>query len=514
MKRPIAIHPFLFAISPILLLFSHNVTQVLLDEIIRPVIIVICFTLLLWLLLTLIVRNSNKAGIIVSTFLILFFSYGHFFDVTRGLAVTGLILWGTLFAWVVSCTIMTRSNLHNPTIILNIVAAFLVAIPTGSAVYSIASAPRVSMEIPINTTNLKKPDKCPDIYYIILDGYARADVLKDFYEYDNSEFLEYLAQKSFYVAANSRANYCQTNLSLASSLNLKYLDDLANQVGTETVNRKPLIRMIQNSYISAFLRQYGYVFVAFSSGYSGTEIRNADVYLTLPKWLTEFENVLINTTPIPVLQHRPQSESRRGDTLLAPGQYDLHRDRLLYIFDHLADMTAMDSPVFVFAHIIAPHPPFVFGEYGEPVEPNRKFSFVDGSHFMAVGDREEYITNYSRQLTYVNQKITQTIDEIISNCREAPIIILQADHGPGSMLDWSNPDKTDFRERMTILNAYYLPDGGQEELYSGITPVNTFRIILNHYFGTDYELLADESYFSIWDEPYKFINVTAELGTD
>ena len=74
----------------------------------------------------------------------------------------------------------------------------------------------------------------------------------------------------------------------------------------------------------------------------------------------------------------------------------------------------------------------------------------------------------------------------------SPIIIIQGDHGLfSSNLDW----------RFGILNAYYLP-GHNDLLYPKITPVNTFRLIFNSYFGTDYQLLPDISYYS--DLPYLY----------
>jgi len=123
-------------------------------------------------------------------------------------------------------------------------------------------------------------------------------------------------------------------------------------------------------------------------------------------------------------------------------------------------------------------------------------------------DKDDYVESYKRQLIFINKKIESIIDEIISNSPEPPIIILQADHGPGSMLHWGKLDKIDFRERISILNAYYLPNNGRKQLYNEISPVNTFRIIFNRYFGTNLELLKDKSYFSTWKQPYKFIDVT------
>ena len=77
----------------------------------------------------------------------------------------------------------------------------------------------------------------------------------------------------------------------------------------------------------------------------------------------------------------------------------------------------------------------------------------------------------------------------------APIIIVQGDHG--AVLD-------DPQRRMTILNAYYLPGGGAQSLYEAVSPVNTFRVIFNFYFGLQVPLLDDISYYSSYEEPYNY----------
>jgi hypothetical protein len=513
--KSIVIHPILFAIFPALSLFVHNMDQFLVNETFIPIAITIGFTLLIWFLLGLIFKDKRRAALLVSLFLLLFFTYGRFFNAVWGyhFVVGGvfigpneivLSLWVLLFLFSAYFSVKTHKNLHNYTNFLNVVAVSLIVISLLNGAYNLRT--RVGGKIDLGPEDmgaspgdLGKPAALPNIYYIILDGYGREDVLKEIYQYDNAELLDYLTRKGFYVADKSRANYCQTSLSLASSLNLIYLDDLVNLVGAESIDRMPLTGMIRDNKTVNFLKQYGYLFVAFSSGYNYTEVNDADVYIVPQGSLTEFQNVLLGTTPLPMLL----------DKVSKGWQYNLHRNRLLYIFDHLADTAEMDSPVFVFAHIAAPHPPFVFREHGEPVETDKFFSFADGSRYMEIynTNRDEYVGDYRRQLAFVSEKIKGTIDDIISRSDEPPIIILQADHGPGSMLDWENPGNTNFEERLSILNAYYLPDDGYKYLYEGITPVNTFRVILNHYFGTSYGLLQDKSYFSTWSRPYKFIEV-------
>ena len=64
----------------------------------------------------------------------------------------------------------------------------------------------------------------PDIYYLIFDRYGDAETTAAYGAGKHIE--EYLASKGFYVARASRSNYMKTVLSLASSLNADYLDDV------------------------------------------------------------------------------------------------------------------------------------------------------------------------------------------------------------------------------------------------------------------------------------------------
>ena len=102
---------------------------------------------------------------------------------------------------------------------------------------------------------------------------------------------------------------------------------------------------------------------------------------------------------------------------------------------------------------------------------------------------------------YLNQRLLDVVSQLISTSQTPPVIILQGEHGVASFSD---------EVRMKIFNAYYLPDAEHSQPYSTISPVNTFRIILNSYFGNDFDLLEDTSYFSTYDDPYNF-NVISDL---
>jgi hypothetical protein len=522
-KHRFVIHPVLFAIFPSLFLLANNMDQFELSVAVIPILTTACFVLLIWWLLSLVLKSKTRAALIVSLFFLLLFSYEQFYEEIRSLALRGglsrigtrrylLASWGILFALGTYLVVRTRRELRTVTRIVNVASACLVAISlVNITVYEFgARATGRSGEeagsMVVTPAGSSDSASLPDIYYIIVDGYARADILEEIYHYDNTEFLDYLERSGFFVAGASRANYSQTALSLASTLNLQYLDFLAERLGTDYSRRGPLGKMIHNSEVFRFLRQHGYEIVVFASGWSITDIRSADVYMA-PRWSPdEFQTALIGMTPLPFVL----GQLGIGD------EYSLHRERILHTFDHLADFSQVEGPVFVFAHILAPHPPFVFGPDGEEITPDYRFRLADGDRFIAKGriSREEYIPAYRDQLIFVNSRLERALDLILSRSEDPPVVILQSDHGPGSMLYVEDPERSYLKERLAILNAYYLPDTRGTQLYDGITPVNTFRAVFNRYFATNLELLRDESYFSTRSHPYEFINVTDEVGAE
>jgi hypothetical protein len=507
MKKSFVIHPFLFAVFPILFLFSDNIEQVSFSEILLPSAIVLGFTLLLVLLPGLVFRHSDKTGIIVSIFLLLFFSYGRAHGVMQEWQIGGfaigrhrhlLLGWGMLFICGAYFIIKTRNNLRNITNILNAAAFALVLISLiNIGVYEFKTKSTWqdnsrSMEgRATDTTDLGKASVLRDIYYIILDGYAPSRTLKEIYNFDNGAFRDCLTGKGFFVASKSQCNYATTFLSLASSLNIEYVNYLKNMLGVESVDRRVPYQMIRDSRAMNFLKSRGYKFIHFSSGWGATDHnKHADLEIKCCR-VNEFLMVLIQTTMLKSLDRYFIGNDER--------------ERVLCTCSKLAEVHRIEEPKFVFAHINCPHPPYLFGANGEPV-PEAKLKMS--------GDVWEQKDNYLNQLIFINKKVEMLVDVILSKSGVAPIVILQADHGTASTFSnpdsggWDSPTNDMLRERMRIFNAYYLPQGGKDLLYDAISPVNTFRLIFNYYFNTNYELLSDLSYYSSYERPYEFLNVT------
>ena len=349
---------------------------------------------------------------------------------------------------------------------------------------------------------LPTKDSLPDIYYIIVDGYGRSDLLQELFDYDNSAFLDYLKDRGFYVAEDGHSNYVQTSLSIASSLNFEYVNYLTEAVGDENRSRDPLAELIQDSQVRSFLEQQGYQTVTFATGYGPTTITNADIYIPYqPEIVNDLEAMLLTSSAMRAL-------GDRMNNLFTAFSCEVQRGGVLNIFEHLVQIPELSGPQFVFAHIMSPHPPFVFGANGESVL-HGDCNGLDGDGFQ--GSFDDYRTGYPQQANFISSMLAETIDQILINSAVSPIIIVQADHGSGLLLNMSSIEETCLRERTSILNAYYLPENGGTTLYESITPVNSFRVILNHYFGVDLPLLEDNIYFSTWDQLYQFEDITNEL---
>lgn len=515
MKRTLVIHPFLFAVWPVVFTYSQNVEYISFSQTRSSLFVVLGLAIVLFLLFAVILRNLMKAGAVASSFLILFFSYAPVYGVlwkdapfysptSESLAL--LIAWTLLFAGGAALVIMVKNGWRQITTILNAMALVLILMSVPSIVVHEFKTRTQSVggnAVQIAQIRPVQVDALPNIYYIILDSYARADILQEVFEYDNSEFFDFLKDKGFFIADKSLTNYSQTDLSLASSLNLGYLDDLAAAVDPDTSDRRPLEDMIQNNSVVQFLKQQGYTIIALDSGYSPTNLRSSDVHVSDERTWNELEVRLLCSTPIPWL-------AIRGSVF---DPYAAHRQKVLYTLDNIADAARQPSPHFVFAHVLAPHGPFVFDEQGNAIQPQGQFDLGEGILFFErgwwIGNAD--LKGYSAQLTFINSKVKSILDDLLSQSSRPAIIILQADHGPGPLLDSYEPNNRYIKEKLAILNAYLLPGDGAEDLYEEITPVNTFRLIFNRYLGTDLELLEDKSYFSSWERLYQFTDVTDDV---
>lgn len=523
------VYPLIFALYPAIALWLENYDQVLFSDVLPTLPFILLFLMISWAVIYRLTGDRMKSAILVSAFMALTFAFGYLVflmkiltnrdtswnwvvwlvNTTAGLGVL-LLIWVNLFLCFSFLVLKSRSRLQWLTNFLNVFSLVILAFLTLNLLSQVAGDQRKAVEFESSwkqrlggeetlDTNLSSNPELPDIYYIILDGYGRQDILKELYGYDNSDFTDSLEAKGFYVADQSKTNYSQTIYSLSSSLNYQYLDELPQKLGETNQSLLAVRSMASDNRLFRQLQGAGYLIRSIPTGFLLTDHLEADQTSLPAQRLNAFQNQLVGATPIPVLLNLSG----------LPDQYDLHRRRLLFAFDELARRPQVEQPVFTFTHILAPHPPFVLDAQGNPIDHSGLFILKDGSQF--VGSRQEYLQGYRDQATYISLLAGETIDEILSSSERPVIIILQGDHGPGLRFVWDSWKQTYLPERMSILNAYYFPDQDYSRLYPGITPVNTFRVILSQYFDQDLPLLEDRNYFTSLYKPYQFTDVTTSV---
>jgi hypothetical protein len=508
-------HSFLVGVYPILYLFARNIVFIPFVDTIRTLAITFGLTLLFLVGFRVILKNWAKAGILCTMLLIFFFSFGHIaillqtWSTDHGwsvnvsiLAITWLLIFLILF-FIVMRTKVTEKT----TQVLNFISLILVLFPLTTIITTsidrirsnqfeknALAEMRGEQEAEASMVELPESEK-PDIYFIILDAYERADILDELYDYDNSPFMNALQDRGFYNVNSSRSNFLSTTYSLNTSLNLLYINDFPT----------PLFKQarynLYTNYVNDFLRDQGYEIVVFDSGTGDSNYQYADLFLSPPSIQQEeplvspFEQLLIRTTLGWVFINSASSTTspvNENDVFNSSvnRELEVRRERIRYTLDHLPDYAAEDRPHFVFAHIYLPHYPFLYGPDGEDLVYDEEVNL-----FWYEVDPKDYIEYYTYQIDYLNQVVLQAIDRILASSDKPVVIVLQSDHGDEKYLDWDSPTAQGVGARSANLNSIYFSDGDYENLYPTMTSVNTFRVILDHWFGTEYPLLPDKVFF-------------------
>jgi hypothetical protein len=322
----------------------------------------------------------------------------------------------------------------------------------------------------------------PDIYVVLLDGYPRADVLQHAFEYDNSPFVSGLEERGFTVATRSHSDYLWTHVSLSSLLQMDYIeniDSLEPVVAGKAPLHPAIRRTVNRNPAFEFLRDRGYRVISIASGFEELALRGADVYVD-DGAINEFELKLLSSTFLGNVVATVAPDFASGS----------HRHRILDEFATLGDLAgrAHAQPQLVFTHIPVPHQPMVFGKDGAPRVVPLNEDFYSDSPVQQGISSDEWVVDYRDQLAYLNQLILGAVDDIIAASPEPPIIVLWADHGSASRVDWvrtqpKEADPADLLERTGTLFASLTP--GRDSVFpDDITPVNVFRYLFDSYFGT------------------------------
>lgn len=512
MLEKVPLHPILFALFPILTAYTSLIEYVLPDEIVLPLVFNLSLCAILFGVWFAILRHVRRAAIVTSVSVLLIFTFdapsilisralksinvqsNDAFIVLPYLVLAGLII--SVFA-------RSKSDYAILTKFLNIISIVLVIGNVGyviqheMGIQAKVSECRKHQAQELEKIKLVSQKNNPDIYYIILDAFGRTEALQEVFGYDNTPFINELEKRGFTVAKKSRSNYQVTILSLPSSLNIQYMDDIAEIMGRDSTDNVALCRMIQKNNVTQALKKIGYRFENMRSGYAATDyVPEADDNIGCM-----FGNIF-------------HIAFARG-TIFGPFQkyFDYFgraaRATRIYAIDHPGDFTSKPSPKFTLIHTLVPHPPFLWKADGTPI-------VLDQISLGHSYTKSEYIG----QVKFIQYRVLELIDALQKDPHKK-VIIIQGDHGSAFQKGTDgDPSDSFLNERFRILNAYYLPESDLDAtrgdkpgctVYDTITPVNSFRVIFNKYFDAKLPLLEDKLEYSPPATPFAFEDVTKRV---
>jgi hypothetical protein len=497
--RRFPLHPLLFAAYAVLFLYSANLALVLPVDAAAPLARAVAAAAILTAVLALVLRDIRKGAIVATAVVIAYFGYGHVAGFLKPLGfweATQLGAWAVIVIGALIFAVRGSSRVPQATFGLNVVALVLVGVAAATVLpyeisragrEPISHAPAVSAATAVTTQR--------DIYFLVFDRYGSADAIEQRFDITDNDLYDWLRGQGFQVPRNSHANYRATDFSLAATLNMRFLDDLTHDVGSNSGDRTPAQDKIQQNEVGRFLKSQGYRYYQIGSWFEATRsVAMADENLSYGV-ASEFETVLDDLTIVPAI------DRVRGIVSAEPTDRDRHREGTLFGLRQLRRVATAPGRKFVFAHILLPHDPYVFKADG---------STLSEEEAKATPERKLYADH----LAFANAQIKDIVGYLLGGPEETrPIVIIEGDEGPlvCQALDCVSNTPAYLRIRLGNLVAMYLP-GVDEQLPDTFTSVNTFRLVFREYFGADLEPLPDRSF--TWpdnDHLYDFRDVTDEI---
>jgi hypothetical protein len=466
------LYPFLLSFIPAWILILKNIDEIILEDIMITMGIVLV-TITMWVITRKILSDGNKAGIIIGLGVLIFFYFGYVQDGLSGIEFGDQLINKTSFLGSLSIifffivtgwTIKSKRKFKEVAKIANVVTVVFVIVAL--------------IEL-VPTADAEKPN----IYHIILDEYTDEEILGVEFGYDNKEFITFLSNNGFIIPEKSFSVFTSTDSELLTILNFEY-PNITDDFKSGSAN----YQVLKNNNAMKKLSDEEYHIIETNSIVRWKDFKEIDEKLCYNTNFinSEFLEQVLSKSIIRYFLEKNQENSRR--------------DTIKCTLEELNNIPLKDyeKPVYVFSHMYIPHPPFLFGPNGENVVPDN--SVLGGLQSW------ESKTGYINQLKFASTEIKKVILNIIENDPNA-IIILQGDTGTMTGIDTANMGNIkEIYRAHSILFALRVP--GIQDIENPF-PVNTYRIIFNNFFNSEYEYLPEMSFDNVNNTGVK--NIINEL---
>ena len=323
----------------------------------------------------------------------------------------------------------------------------------------------------------------PHIVHIVLDSYPSSSVLKRYYNYDNSAFLNQLSESGFIVFADVEAAFNQTLPTVASVLNGGIVDFPQADIGRKNY-RASLKNLIQEASVLEILRQNGYKIYSSDNGFKYIEIQRSEIVNSQSNF--DFTGL---DSDIFLFWHkglRSRIHKRRLETALNISIWELS-----------------ESPFFYYQHLIAPHPPFFYDSEGGSTEIHFP-DFRDGANFhrKLPEHRKLYTDLFANKIKVVERGILRQMN----NITDSPVIIfIHGDHGPRAFEGQSSHFCP--LEIQSTFAAVYSNIPKINSAFGNIEKdefnlINIYRIVFSELGDEKFELLENQPVYMNWSNPH------------
>ena len=496
------LHQVLLAIYFPVWLMSNNFGIFEISQLVRPLVISIGAALGIFAVFRLLYRDSHKAGFVTTIVILALYSFSYFAGLIhiplRELVVSICLVAICLIIGIY--TYKTNRIGRTTSLVLNgFIAAMLILPAYKIGTFEFEKTADIPHVAESSNVVANKSSEFPNIIHIVLDGYSRTDVLKELYNFDNSEFLDALRALGFTIVDDATVPYGQTLLTMNSVFALDFINDrvvsLSESLSEEGERMNTSLRRdLEKSAVLEFLKSNGYRIIVIESLYPDVRLQNVDHTISFKgedDGITYLESTLLLYTPLSYLF---QALNLRSESY-SHNKFALAKHEL----------GAFNPPYFVYNHIIAPHPPFnMTGDGRLRTDP---YGWADGSHRRDsdADFYESYRDGYIEKLRYTNGAILDKLQDLVSSVPDPKIIVVHSDHGGGLYLDQESKANTCLKERFSALLAVYSSDKRVTEGFPRtVNLANLYRILFNRGFGGDYALLPNRSYFAAWSNPTAF----------
>lgn len=317
----------------------------------------------------------------------------------------------------------------------------------------------------------------PDVLLILMDEFPSTRSLEENLHFNNSDIDSFLARQGFSIQAGSHSNYNFTAFSMASMLNMQYLQQVnARDVLNETDYNNALQQIQQNAFTDR-LKAAGYRFVNLSI----FDMAQSPTQLTINMFPEKARLLTANTYYDKVLKPHVQVwQSPDTNKLWGMEGYSSvldynNRVKKMYLEALAANS---DRPRFVYLHVVLPHDPFYYDAEGRLLD----------IAFAKKVTREARTEYYVNNLQVARQWLRELVAATMQRTRGNSIVLVMGDHGYKKSVHDSS-----LHQHFANLNAVYFPDRDYSGLYDSMTNVNVLKIVSNKIFLQQQPLLPDSS---------------------